>query len=1544
MNLAVEKKVQQLLNYIQKLTQPTIGEMQARMLVDLSGTLRRAIDNLQCTWAIKRDELHRQDLDMVSQSVSETINTGEAALRKAETFVIQGDPGRQPPRGMAPNSPERVDKLDNTLKPSGNLTRDMSLEEARNWIRKFDEWFKWNEAILERKDDVTQRVLLENFLDERMQSRIKTDLTINENTPIRGTGGVLDKLISYYTSDLPMIIRRHNFTSCKQARGEKFLTWWEKKMQLGQECSQNTMQPKDWLQQELLRGVNDPLLQKKLLQESDPTVQELINICTLWQNAEDAQQSFGTEPSEYVRQGTHEPNLQPVVEDEGGSQLDYDIRRLSEYKKEGKSIWKNQQQSGHRQQPRQSPPSRGESCAGCGVQGDRIHPRDQCPARSLTCYGCGKTGHYRSVCRSPQNSQNPPGRYNDVPRQPYHQKPNPYPPPSTYTILKNVNVNEVRDGQADPTPMMRNITVIPHEGGNPFQFDACPDTGCTKTIIARNLAIRQEMRFNPNSTLKIRAVNAQRLDNSGSVTFTLRYQGRSTEVNALVSDAIKDEILLSWRVLKDLGVIDNTFPDIQNTAVRAATTTTMNEFAHVKTEAEAKSAVKNLMGEYKPVFKINGHLRTMRGEPMKIHFKPNMNVTVMNVCTPRKTPLAYLNAAKKKIDEDIELGIIEKVDGVSEWCSPMSFVQKPGGGIRSVVDLVQLNKHVDRPTHPFPASKEIISRIPKKSACFAVFDCKHGYWQIELAKESRPYTCFMTEWGRYQYKRAPMGLISSGDEFCARTDRVLADIPGVFKLVDDILVYAENYGQLLERIRTVFKRCEEWGITLSEDKQQIGPVVKFAGYIVSSDGSKMNPDLVAAISKFPAPKDITNLRSLIGLVNRFNDQNPDLKHAMASWQLLLKKSNKFVWDEVHEAALRKVKEIITNPAGPILRHFDPELPIRLLTDASRSGIGFCLVQTETGRKLPLLIQAGSRFLSPAEKNYAVVELELLAIQWAVEKCRIYVAGTDFTIITDHQPLLGILNRKNLDAINNIRIQRLMSKLLGYSFRVEWVPGKNHTIADALSRNPVFAAPNHKDIIVCKIDEDIEDIALAELSNIASKDSKYQEVVTTVLDGKYDGKKLKSLHKDHPAHQYSAQWDSLAVHGIFLTYHGRMVVPTAARPKVLSNLHIQHTGKSKTLMDARQLYFWPGMTDAVGLMVANCKECIKGLPSQPLEPQVPTEATRPFERISIDLGYQKGNNYLIGMDRYSGWPMASPIPRKCNTKIITDILDEWFVEHGIPINIRTDGGPQFRGPFDDWCRQNKIHHELSSAYHHESNGHAECAVREVKKLLAKTSTYKDFQQALRNYRNCPRYDGLSPAQWYFGRRQRTEAVAFPSAYSRIPEHIMANHEYQRKRNTDKKRAHANKSSRPKPQMHTGQHVIAQHLLTKRWDLRGVIIESRDGGRSYVVLMNGRRYLRNRRFLRPIPHPQQHHAPSAITNTWQKTTGYNTRVQNTQHNQIQKPHRTQTRTINHVKKYGGPRPHLQITTPTRVHPQRMRQQRTHYQAGIQQTRRKDRPPAR
>ena len=129
------------------------------------------------------------------------------------------------------------------------------------------------------------------------------------------------------------------------------------------------------------------------------------------------------------------------------------------------------------------------------------------------------------------------------------------------------------------------------------------------------------------------------------------------------------------------------------------------------------------------------------------------------------------------------------------------------------------------------------------------------------------------------------------------------------------------------------------------------------------------------------------------------------------------------------------------------------------------GIGYCLVQTMEGSKDPLLIAAGSRSFNPAENNYAVVELELLAVQWAVNECQVYLVGPEFLIVMDHRSLLGILNRENLVAVNNICIQRLLVTLLGYRYKVGWVPGNIRVIAGALSRAPVFGAEGHENVIM-----------------------------------------------------------------------------------------------------------------------------------------------------------------------------------------------------------------------------------------------------------------------------------------------------------------------------------------------------------------------------------------------------------------------------------------------------------------------------------------------
>ena len=127
-----------------------------------------------------------------------------------------------------------------------------------------------------------------------------------------------------------------------------------------------------------------------------------------------AQVAMGTEASKDVRRVPTEQETPPPQEDEERSSDDVNVKAnsFSDYKKEGKLKWNNQQ-SNICQPARQSPPNQ---CGGCGAKGERMHPRDSCPARSLVCYLCGKTGHYKSVCRSHQRSQSSPGTYNDVQR------------------------------------------------------------------------------------------------------------------------------------------------------------------------------------------------------------------------------------------------------------------------------------------------------------------------------------------------------------------------------------------------------------------------------------------------------------------------------------------------------------------------------------------------------------------------------------------------------------------------------------------------------------------------------------------------------------------------------------------------------------------------------------------------------------------------------------------------------------------------------------------------------------------------------------------------------------------------------------------------------------------------------------------------------------------------------------------------------------------------------------------------------------------------
>ena len=130
-------------------------------------------------------------------------------------------------------------------------------------------------------------------------------------------------------------------------------------------------------------------------------------------------------------------------------------------------------------------------------------------------------------------------------------------------------------------------------------------------------------------------------------------------------------------------------------------------------------------------------------------------------------------------------------------------------------------------------------------------DAKAGYWQIPIAEEDQELTTFITPWGRFKFLRAPMGLSTSGDEYNRRGDEALQSSESTVKVVDDVLVYEEDYQTHLNNVWKVLSKCREYGITLNPEKFKFAKdEVDYCGYHLSSEGFTPDGRKINAIAMF----------------------------------------------------------------------------------------------------------------------------------------------------------------------------------------------------------------------------------------------------------------------------------------------------------------------------------------------------------------------------------------------------------------------------------------------------------------------------------------------------------------------------------------------------------------------------------------------------------------------------------------------------------------------------------------------------------------------
>ena len=944
----------------------------------------------------------------------------------------------------------------------------------------------------------------------------------------------------------------------------------------------------------------------------------------------------------------------------------------------------------HREQETHAAPS-SSCCPNCG---GRTHPRDRCPARGKSCRSCGKKNHFAKVCRATRQSS-------AVGMNSVGFAPDESDDPEQFFVGTTAADN------SDTSPWFAELQV----GTTMVRFKL--DTGADVSTMSKTVWLSISPQPTLQSTkVQLRGADDQLLPVCGVFSASLKYKGKATDVRMYVLERASG-CLLSRSACDELGLVKRV------SATRA--------------QVQPPSG-KPLVG-------------CMEGPPAHIHLQSD--ATPYRCVTARRVPHHLFGKVREELGRMEDGGIITKVKEPTEWCSPMVPVLKPNGKVRICVDLKRLNASVKREAFQLPTIEDTLATL-SNSTVFTTLDTANGFWQIPLSSDSAKLTTFITPFGRYHFNRLPFGITSAPEIFQARVSGLLDGLPGVSVYMDDIIVYGRTMEEHDRHLAEVMRVLDAAHITLNKEKCRFRQSqVKFLGHLITNKGVLPNPAKISAITSLKPPKDVSDLRRLLGMFNFLARFIPNLSEVSSPLRTLLRDDTVWNWAEPQQEAFNRLKQLATE--APCLAFYDPSRPTVVSADASSYGLGAVLLQ-QHGTDYRAVAYA-SRSLTDTEREYAQIEKECLAVVWACERFHSFVYGCPSLVVhTDHKPLIPLINTRDLNRVP-LRCQRLLMRLMAYNPTAVHIPGKNLVVADALSRSPepCTETPSLDAEITINVAASIQSIVSSGKSREIASATAADPVLNRVLQYIRTGwpSSAKGLEQDIQSYYHERQLLS-CVDGV--VYHGpRIVIPPSMRSAVLASLHDGHLGVSKCKARAKDSIWWSGLSKQIENMVATCPTCTKHRTQhrEPLKP-VPRPAL-PWSTIGCDLMEHRGKSYLVVVDYLSRYLDVIPMTSTTSARVIAH-LHSLFAVHGIPDTVVSDNGPQFgSAEFRSFATSYGFTHRTSSPQYPQSNGEAERAVRTAKGLLEKNTSLAD---ALLAYRATPLANGFAPAQLLFGRRLRT----------------------------------------------------------------------------------------------------------------------------------------------------------------------------------------------
>ena len=1046
------------------------------------------------------------------------------------------------------------------------------------------------------------------------------------------------------------------------------------------------------------------------------------------------------------------------------------------------------------------------TCYRCGKAG-HLGKDPKCPARGQSCRKCGLEGHFQDRCKTKHTSER--GKR----KTKYRRDP------------KGGSANMVDTPDDDSGPgyafavgdkRQEKLEVI--IGG--CKLSVIVDSGASTNIIDRQtwewLKRNKVKCKSERSDKKLYAYASQTpLDVIG--TFSCEVSAGRNTVNAefCVING-KGDPLLGKNTATSLGVLKIGL-----------------EIAAVSTGSQTLGAA--MQEKYPEVFSGVGKLKD---RTIQLHIDPNVKPVAQPI---RRTPFSLRSKVEEKVQELIDLDIIEPATGPTLWVNPVVVVPKSQGDIRLCIDMRRANEAILRERHPIPTVDEILHSL-NGSKVFSKLDLRWGYHQLELTPDSREITTFVTHCGLFRYKRLLFGVNSASEQYQHEVQTALAGIEGQENISDDIIVHGKDQAEHDARLELVIKRLGERGLTLNAAKCQFSmDELTFIGMVLSANGISCAADKVEAIVNAREPQNVSETRSFLGLVNYCGRFIPDLATTSEPLRRLTKSGTPFVFGKEQKEAFEELKKRLSS--AETLGYFDKDAPTQIIADASPVGLGAVLTQIH--KDGPRIISYASRSLTSTETRYSQTEKEALALVWACEKFHPYVYGIPFELVTDHKPLEVIYGPRSKPCA---RIERWVLRMQPYKFKVKYQPGPKN-IADPLSRLVSSTGSGGKRS--SQAEEYVRFVAVSATPSAmttreveeASADDEELAAVKQCINGKpWD----QLVYK-----RYLPCSGELCTIGQLVLRGTRIVIPKKLRPRVLSIAHEGHLGIVGTKQKLRSKVWWPGMEKDAEKHCKTCYGCqLVSRPTPPEPIRTTPLPTGPWRDLAIDLlgPLPTGESILVVVDYYSRYYEVNILKSTVTSKVISS-LEEMFARHGLPESLTSDNGPQFiSAEFEEYMSQEGIRHHKVTAKWPQANGEVERQNSSLLKRLQiahaeKKNWRRELNIYLAAYRALPHpTTGVSPAELLFGRKIRTKLPELSDVH--VEQEVRDKDSEQKSKS--KSYADVRRGARHSEVLPGDQVLLQQEKkdkLSTRFNPNPYTVVSRHGNNLLIQSKEGAQYSRN-----------------------------------------------------------------------------------------------------